>query len=229
MIRKGTSGMSLRNYVMLLILNAIGERRRKWGFITSLSECAKVLDVGCGNNSPYKTKRIRPDLYYYGLDVEDYYQDLKSKEVADEYRMSSPELFSEAIRSIPMKFDGVISNHNIEHCCYPIDTLDAMCEKVCQGGYLFLCFPCEESVSFPSRKGTLCFFDDKTHIWLPDYNQILRRIAKNGFVIKYTTRHYRPAIKVIIGKINNYFNKDSIRLGIWELYGFESIVWAQKK
>ncbi|MBS1745713.1 MAG: hypothetical protein JST21_06060 [Bacteroidetes bacterium] len=43
----------------------------------------KLLDVGCGNHSPSKTKSIFPNCEYYGLDLDKTYNnDAKDFEVA---------------------------------------------------------------------------------------------------------------------------------------------------
>jgi hypothetical protein len=49
-------------------------QKYKPDFILQLPRGAKVLDVGCGNNSAQSTKKLRPDIYYVGLDVGDYNQ-----------------------------------------------------------------------------------------------------------------------------------------------------------
>lgn len=46
--------------------------RGKGGFLKTLPRGSTLLDVGCGNGSPYWFKANRPDLYYVGLDVGDY-------------------------------------------------------------------------------------------------------------------------------------------------------------
>jgi hypothetical protein len=43
--------------------------RGKLAFLKSLPPGARVLDVGCGNNSPRDAKVLRPDLIYTGLDM----------------------------------------------------------------------------------------------------------------------------------------------------------------
>ena len=39
-----------------------------------------------------------------------------------------------------------------------------MCISLKKGGILYMAFPCEESITFPSREGTLNFYDDPTHV-----------------------------------------------------------------
>jgi hypothetical protein len=43
-------------------------------FLSLLPDDAVILDVGCGNNSPYRVKRIIPNSNYTGIDVGDHEQ-----------------------------------------------------------------------------------------------------------------------------------------------------------
>jgi hypothetical protein len=57
-----------------IVLSRLLKRKGKDSFIKILSPNSSVLDVGCGNNSPYRFKTQRPDIYYIGLDICDYCQ-----------------------------------------------------------------------------------------------------------------------------------------------------------
>lgn len=202
--------------------------RNKIEFITKLPQSARVLDVGCGNNSPKITKKIKPSIYYVGIDVGDYNQERGTLEFADEYLLCLPEDFSKTILSAKGDFDAVISAHNIEHCNAPFDTLGAMCTKVKRGGWLFMAFPSERSVDFPSRKGTLNFYDDKSHIYLPEFDKIVNVIKEAGFEVVYKSPSYRPLGMRLIGMIKDYFVADHVSQSTWAYYGFEAIIWAKK-
>jgi len=118
----------------------------------------KLLDVGCGNNSPFYVKKQLPLVNYTGIDIGDYNQDKPN--LADRYLITTPELFSEEIDKFNNCFDIVISAHNLEHCNHPIKTLESMINATKSGGGIFLSFPCARSVGFPQRKGTLNYYDD---------------------------------------------------------------------
>lgn len=171
----------------------------KQSFVMGLKKNAKVLDVGCGNNSPETTKNWRNDIYYVGLDIEDYNNSMSSLSRCDEYIISDPENFSDKILSIKHSFDGVISSHNLEHCNKPWKTIDAMCMKLCRGGKMYLAFPSEKTIDFPSRNGTLNFYDDPTHIFLPDYSKIIKRLEENGMRILFSRKQYKPIYYRIMG------------------------------
>jgi ubiquinone/menaquinone biosynthesis C-methylase UbiE len=97
-----------------------------------------LLDVGCGNNSPYDIKKEYPDIIYTGIDVGDYNQ--TKLNIVDNYIIVKPEYFSRAIENIPELFDTVISSHNLEHCNNRDKTLDAMIKVLKLGGYLYCHF-----------------------------------------------------------------------------------------
>ena len=86
----------------------------KDAFLRLLHPESRILDLGCGNQSPLKTKSILPNCYYIGLDVGDYNQPAEIP--ADEYIIVSPEEFNNAIVGYEDSVDAVISSHNIEHC-----------------------------------------------------------------------------------------------------------------
>lgn len=106
--------------------------RTRWGkrtFFMKLENRDRVLDVGCGNNSPVMTKFFAPGIYYVGVDVGDYNNTSESLRVADEYHVFAPEYFADGINNLDGEFDAVISSHNIEHNNFPFKTLKAMCHK----------------------------------------------------------------------------------------------------
>ena len=199
-------------------------------FLLHLPRKAKLLDVGCGNHSPEHTKKLCPDIYYVGVDVCDYNNDEKSKTLADKYIMTSGENFAETIKNLPDEFDAAVSNHNLEHCNHPMETLDAICSRLKKGGKLYLAFPSEKSVTFPSRKGSLNFYDDGSHVYLPDFKAVIKRLIRNnGMSIDFAEASYMPFLAKIIGMFQNRIIRDRATYYIWCYYGFETIITAHKK
>jgi SAM-dependent methyltransferase len=198
-------------------------------FLSKLPTGGRILDVGCGNDSPFNIKRLRPDCRYTGIDVGDYNQ---SNAVADvEYILTSGSKFADEIYSLAGSFDAVISTHNIEHCDHREKTFDAMLKALKPGGQLYMLFPSELSASLPSRRGCLNYFDDGTHAAEPpNFQNLIDHLKRMGFEIVIARREYMPSADFLRGMVND---KESVREGwikpgTWSYYGFESIIWAKR-
>jgi SAM-dependent methyltransferase len=200
--------------------------------LMALPQNAVLLDVGCGNGSPFWFKAKRPDIYYVGLDIGDYQQVGKPSEVADEYILVSPDQFAAAIEKMPNRFDAIVSSHNIEHCAEPARVLKAMMNALNCGGILYLSTPCGASVKFPSRAGSLNFFDDSTHVAPVELGLMVSELQSAGGKIEYACKRYRPILLACKGLISEPYNIIKRKVAhdgaTWALYGFESILWARK-
>lgn len=211
--------------IIKIILRPYGKGR----FITGLDRKAEILDVGCGNNSPYKTKSLLPKCHYTGIDIE-LHKHTKPL-LCDVYVSSSPDDFATDIEQLNTLFDAIISSHNLEHCIERERTLIAMLDKVKLRGKIFMSFPTETSVDFPSRNGTLNYFDDETHQYRPpDFEKILQILSEKGFSVIYRCRNYSPTLLYFIGMLLEPISKflGKKMTGTWEYYGFESIIIAEK-
>jgi SAM-dependent methyltransferase len=195
-----------------------------------LPDKAKVLDVGCGNDSPRSFKALRPDLHYVGLDVGDCRQPIDPRSVADEYVIVEPQDFRDAITRFGARFDAVVSAHNLEHCDDPQGVVAAMARALVPGGRLYIAFPSAASTSFPSRNGCLNFYDDPTHKMVPDFGMVCRLLEAEGLAIDYKATSYRPPVKFLLGLGTEPISalKRKVMPGTWALYGFESVIWAHK-
>lgn len=222
----------MRDSELRNILKVVCSPRDKFAFIRRIvnkTGHTRLLDIGCGNNSGAVTKKAAPNVYYVGLDVGDYNQSGESVEMMDEYIVVPPDKFAEKVESLK-EFDFVISAHNIEHCCEAERVLRAIPNCLKRGGYLFLAFPCEESVNFPPREGTLNFYDDETHIYMPKFDQVIQGLKDSGMTICFQERRYRPLPWRVRGWLNEGKSKrlKKILPGTLDYYGFQSIVWARK-
>jgi SAM-dependent methyltransferase len=192
---------------------------------------ARILDVGCGNDSPRYFKTARPDLYYVGLDIRDYMQSEGSRPFADEYIIEPAETFNDRIESMAAQFDAVVSSHNIEHCDDPARTMTAMLKAIKQGGRLFMSFPSEASVRFPHRNGCLNFYDDASHHVMPKFHDLTALIGSHGLNVDVSLQRYRPWLKTILGFCNELASRKQnlVLPGTWAYWGFESIIWASRR
>jgi SAM-dependent methyltransferase len=206
--------------------------RGKYAFIARLMPQARVLDVGCGNNSPARFKLLRPDCGYIGLDVGNYRQNEPAADYADEYLLVEPAAFAAAIERYQGQLDAVISSHNLEHCLAPDRVMEAMLAAIRPGGRIYLSFPCEQSVRFPRRKGNLNFFDDPTHRAVPDWKATLTALRRAGMRIDFSAARYRPLLLAVVGllfePVSAVMGRNGGAGSTWSLYGFESVIWASK-
>jgi 2-polyprenyl-3-methyl-5-hydroxy-6-metoxy-1,4-benzoquinol methylase len=204
----------------------------KYSFIDSIREHGNLLDVGCGNNSPYIVKTLRPDIHYIGLDIGIYNQTPNYAKYADEFILTEPDTFHSKIEEYSNEFDAIVCSHNLEHCNDYMAVTLAMIQSLRKGGTIYISFPCEESINLPSRRGCLNFYDDDTHKNLIPYSSFISVLKQNGMNILFATRRYRPAIPFLIGLICEPFcrllNKQAIAGGTWAFYGFETIIIAKK-
>lgn len=77
------------------VLNKHPLRHGLESFLRMAPTGARVLDVGCGNDSPRRIKTLAPDIHYAGIDVSDYNQHSHSS--ADAYFITTPQSFADTI------------------------------------------------------------------------------------------------------------------------------------
>jgi SAM-dependent methyltransferase len=211
------------------LIAAFLRTKGKHAFILSIPNNSAILDVGCGNNSPYKVKTVLPFSNYTGVDIGDHNQ--SKINLADAYILTEPENFAKTICDFGQKFDAVICSHNLEHCNDRDATLVAMLNSIRKGGRLYLSFPCESSIKYPKRSGTLNYFDDKTHVdHPPDFDKIKDTLNAYGYKLVVEVQNYRPILLRTLGWMSEPFSmvRKKVLRGTWEFYGFESIIWAEK-
>ncbi len=215
-----------------LRLAAMLRRRGKAAFMRQLPNGAAILDVGCANDAPQYAKAINPTLRYTGLDIVDYNDAPEESAAADEFVVSSSADWAKTIASYAGQFDAVLSSHNLEHCEDQEGTVRAMHTALKPGGELYLAFPTDASVGFPSRSGTLNFHDDATHRVPPGFDRVAALLADCGMTLEFRARRYRPALLAALGAVLEpieAMRKGNAPFGAtWALYGFESVFWARK-
>jgi SAM-dependent methyltransferase len=204
----------------------------EWGkssFLRSLPANGKLLDVGCGNNSPRYTKHFLPDWYYIGLDVGDYNQE--NPELADEYIVVPPDLFNCEIHKQRGKIDALISSHNLEHCDDRRNAIRFMAQALAPGGRLYLSFPSTDSKEFPKRSGCLNYFDDWTHQGdPPNFGDVISILHSEGLLIRYATTRFQPPIGWVLGlqQEQDSAADASVKTGTWWFWGFETVIWGER-
>lgn len=215
-----------------LLADKILRPHSRYPFINSAKRGGKLLDVGCGDNSPNIIKKIRSDIYYIGLDIELLSNGQNYKKCANELIITDPENFHLEIAKHLNEFDAITSVHNLEHCNNFIATTIAMINALKIGGRIYISFPSEDSINFPSRYGTLNFYDDKTHKNIIKYLDFISLLKKSGLKILYSKKKYQPIIPYVVGFLCEPFckllNKQAPIGGTWAYYGFETVIIAEK-
>jgi SAM-dependent methyltransferase len=215
------------------IVAVILKPRGKGVFLKTITRNGKILDVGCGNNSPRYTKQKRPDVYYVGLDIGEYNQSYGYENYADQLIITTPDNFHSEIEKFTNEFDAVISAHNLEHCNDPNKVLLAMIKSLKKNGKIYLAFPSEKSKYFPKRKGTLNYYDDPTHRDIINYNNTIAVLTENDIIIDFAARQYKPFILAFIGflfePVSRLRNKILPHGATWAYYGFETVIIGHKK
>ncbi len=199
------------------------------------SAAPRILDIGCGNGSPTVTKRWFPGCHYAGADIQRY--KLSNADVAamDEfYQLGADGSGYDAIPEA--SYDFVILNHVVEHMSDPAPIVAKLSSKLKPGGYIWIAFPSKRSLRLPhSVDETLNFYDDPTHVYLPDLGEIAAVLRANGVVVLHAGRSRegffttladmvklgkRLVRKVLTGKFSGR--------GMWYLLGFEDHVFGQR-
>lgn len=220
----------LKRRLKSLVFRVVPRSRYKHNFLVEIADNGSVFDIGCGNDSPYRFKTARPDIRYVGLDVQDCGQSFDPEEYADEYVVTSPEGFRQAIEDRENRFDAVVSSHNLEHCLDPYGVVPAMARALRPGGRLYLSFPSAHSVHLPSREGSLNFYDDPTHVAPPDFRTVIRLLHEENIEVDFAAERYRPPFWVMRGVLSEPLSRarKTVGSGTWALYGFETIIWGTK-
>src|ERR1700704_3863666 len=106
-----------------------------------------ILDVGAGNHSASITKRWFPNCYYAGIDRErHYHNDEADLALMDEF--FEIDLTSLEFGDIPdERYDVILMAHVIEHLVNGDDVVRALVRKLRPGGFMYLEFPGEQSLT----------------------------------------------------------------------------------
>ena len=135
------------------------------GFEKNIGNAAfTLLDVGAGNHSATKIKKHFPQCRYFGIDiVKDYNNSEEDFNLMEGFW--EKDLTKLDFDDIPDHFfDAILMTHIIEHLQNGDKVINALLPKLKKGGYIYIEYPSANSVNFPSKKGTLNFYDDPTHV-----------------------------------------------------------------
>ena len=200
------------------------------------SASIRVLDIGCGNNSPSITKRWFPGCHYTGADIQRYNLNGKDDAAMDEFYLLGVD--GTGYDAIPdASYDLVILNHVIEHMTAPAPILTTLCRKLKPGGYIWIAFPSLRSLRLPSSEDeTLQFCDDPTHVWLPDVREVANILLANGVKVLHAgpsredwLTTIADGFKLVKRLLRKMLTGRLSGRGMWYLLGFEDHVLGQRK
>lgn len=193
----------------------------------------RILDIGCGNNSPTTTKRWFPGSYYSGADIARYNNSDEDINAMDSFYLLNTD--GSGYSEIPdQSYDFIILHHVLEHMSSPTEILITICSKLKPGGYIWIAFPSRRSLSLPSAEGTLQFCDDPTHVYIPDVREVSNVLLANGVKVLHAGRSKDvPRMLIGAGILPFAFLRRAVtgRLsakGLWYIFGFEDHVLGQR-
>lgn len=201
--------------------------RRSFG-----SKPFRLLDIGAGNHSATKAKRVFPLCEYHGVDMEkDYNNDQEDfNQMAAFYEMDLTKL---DFKSIPDNyFDGIWMVHVIEHLYNGDEVIKLLLPKLMMGGYMYVEYPGKRSTTLPSMHGSLNFKDDPTHVRVYAVKELSALFtANNCRVLSSGTRRnpwFMMAIpfRVVMSLVKGEKMQGNI---FWDVLGFAEYLWVQKK
>ena len=200
-----------------------------------LGALPRILDIGCGNGSPSVTKRWFPGCHYSGADIQRYNLSDADDAAMDEFFQLGAD--GSGYDAIPeASFDFVILNHVVEHMTEPEPVLFKLCGKLKPGGYIWIAFPSRRSLTLPhSVDETLNFYDDPTHVYLPDKREIADILLANGVKVLHAGRSREGFFTSLadvfkLGKrlVKKLFTGKFSGRGMWYILGFEDHVFGRK-
>jgi trans-aconitate methyltransferase len=192
----------------------------------------RLLDIGCGNHQPTKTKRYFPNSVYYGVDIRPDYNNSEADMQAME-RFWQIDLTELDFSAIPDAFfDAMVMNHVIEHLLNGDQVLAGLVPKLKAGGIVYVEFPGPRSLHLPSMPGTLNFNDDESHVRLFTASEVTRVLEDNGCrVLASGTRRVWPRVIATPVVMAYHRLRRGTFLGgaLWDATGFAEYATARRR
>ncbi|MEQ1832519.1 MAG: class I SAM-dependent methyltransferase [Candidatus Eisenbacteria bacterium] len=191
----------------------------------------RLLDVGAGNHSASVAKLWFPNCHYAGIDRDrNYHNDEADFAAMDEF--FELDLTKLEFGAIPdASYDAILLAHVIEHLENGDDVLRALAPKLSPGGILYAEFPGPQSLHFPSKRGTLNFHDDDTHVRVFDAKEVAGILRGCGLEVlrANTRRDLRGILLMPVFALRAKQRHGYVPGGVfWDLFGFADQVLARR-
>lgn len=191
----------------------------------------RLLDVGAGNHSASVAKRWFPNCHYAGIDRDrHYHNDERDFAAMDEF--FELDLTRLELGAIPdASYDVLLLAHVIEHLANGDEVLRALVPKLRPGGFVYVEFPGPRSLHLPSKKGTLNFYDDETHVRVFDAAEVADILRGSGLrVVRAGTRRDPLGILMLpVFALRAKQRHGYVPGGVfWDLFGFADVVLAER-
>lgn len=233
MERMGRRGVDLTERLarVPLIFDAVKPARFTKLARTLDTDCRlKILDVGCGQVSPVLFRRQFRNADYTGLDFVDFPASSPASLAAN--RLLKVDLEAATEDQLPRgPFDLVMLAHVLEHLRDPLKILRWSVQVVRPRGIVYVAYPAEDSSQFPSRRGTLNFYDDPTHRTVVRTSEVCGALVGSGCTIVETGRSRTARgilvapLRVLVAPLTGGVTGPML----WELYGFEAYAIGRKR
>jgi SAM-dependent methyltransferase len=192
----------------------------------------KILDIGSGSHSSTITKKWLSKCHYTGVDRDVSYDNTEEdiQNMDEFFQLDLTELDYSAIPD--ETYDVIIMSHVIEHLYNGDKVLPLLFKKLKKGGLFYIEFPAEASANFPSKKETLNFFDDDTHVRIWSIKEVANIFMDGNFNVKMAGKN-RSWINIALMPIKiplQLITKGYVRGGVyWDWYGFADYLIAEKR
>jgi hypothetical protein len=215
------------------MLRFFQKRTPKFYYLQKIFAAKKfnLLDVGAGNHSASKTKKLFPECEYYGIDLNRHFNNDESDFAAMKsfYEMDLTLL---QFDSIPDNhFDFIRMTHIIEHLSNGDKVIMGLLPKLKKRGYIYLEYPGQKSTKLPSMTGTLNFYDDPTHVRIYSVDELSALLkGSNCTILSSGIRRswiFLLALPFRVGANLLRAKKPQGNM-FWDLLGFAEFVLAQK-